>query len=292
MAVAENGPQRWVISVSPVGDLTSLLARLSCRAANQPVVLGVDFPLGLPRAYVARHLDPSSDFLAFLKGLSRGAPFFDVADDLADVGAGRPFYPRRGLRGITRLGHAQALGLSDVRDMSRLCDRATTQRPAGAPLFWTLGANQSGKSAISGWRDLLLPAFSNETRVALWPFAGPLCTILTPGVTTIAETYPADALRQIGLRLVGSKRRQSDRLALVPGIRAVMAGLDAEADAGLDLWLKTGFGSDPAGEDRLDCVLGVLCVLMVLSGRRPDTPPPDPWLTRWEGWVLGQSEVS
>jgi hypothetical protein len=36
-------------------------------------------------------------------------------------------------------------------------------------------------------------------------------------------------------------------------------------------------------------VLGLLCVLNVLAGRRPDGVPGDPWVRRWEGWVLGQA---
>jgi hypothetical protein len=32
-------------------------------------------------------------------------------------------------------------------------------------------------------------------------------------------------------------------------------------------------------------------VLGVLAGARPDTAPADdPWLHRWEGWVLGQTD--
>jgi hypothetical protein len=52
-----------------------------------------------------------------------------------------------------------------------------------------------------------------------------------------------------------------------------------------------GFGANASGEDRFDSVLGVLCVLNVLAGARPDTPPPDPWIGRWEGWVLGQTAL-
>ena len=55
--------------------------------------------------------------------------------------------------------------------------------------------------------------------------------------------------------------------------------------------MTDGFGSDAAGEDRFDCVLGVLCVLNVLAGNRPDTAPADPWIRRWEGWVLGQTAL-
>ena len=52
-----------------------------------------------------------------------------------------------------------------------------------------------------------------------------------------------------------------------------------------------GFGADAAGEDRLDCTLGVLCALNVVAGHRPAFVPADPWIRRWEGWVLGQTAL-
>jgi hypothetical protein len=52
--------------------------------------------------------------------------------------------------------------------------------------------------------------------------------------------------------------------------------------------VSAGFGEDAAGEDRLDCVLGLLCMVQVLDGGRPDHIPDDPWVRSWEGWVLGQ----
>ena len=61
------------------------------------------------------------------------------------------------MAGMTRAAHATALGWHGAAALSRACDRATAERPAGAPLFWTLGANQSGKAAIAAWRDMLLP---------------------------------------------------------------------------------------------------------------------------------------
>ncbi len=70
-----------------------------------------------------------------------------------------------------------------------------------------------------------------------------------------------------------------------------MVRLHAAPDPALDAWLATGFGPDAAGEDRLDCVLGVLCVVQVLMGRRTDAAPADPWIRRWEGWVLGQTAL-
>jgi hypothetical protein len=68
-------------------------------------------------------------------------------------------------------------------------------------------------------------------------------------------------------------------------------GLFGEAEPALRLAVRDGFGPDAAGEDRFDCVLGVLCVLNVLARTRPDTAPDDPWIQRWEGWVLGQTAL-
>ncbi len=279
----------WVLSVEPVGDVSTLLGRLAALADGGPVALGVDFPIGLPRAYAARHLGGCAGFPDFLRGLADRPGFLSVCGTVEEVRPERPFYPMRGVRGMTRLSHALALGLDSAAGLSRLCDVATADRPAGAPLFWTLGANQTGKAAISAWRDLLLPALAGPRPPALWPFDGALLPLLQADRVVIAETYPAEAMRQIGLRMGGSKRRHADRVGLVPAIRASMAGLSARPDLALDRLLAGGFGQDAAGEDRMDCVFGLLCVLQVLASRRPDTVPDDPWVRRWEGWVLGQA---
>ena len=280
MAVAGTGGLR----VEPVGDVSTLLARLRTEAAGRAVALGVDFPIGVPRGYAALHCGAAADFPAFLRGI--GPDFMRVCTTLDEVSAARPFYPMRGVHGMTRMSHALALGLPDAAGLSRACDRATMDRPAGAPLFWTLGANQTGKAALSAWRDLLLPALDDA---ALWPFDGPLLELLRPGRVAIAETYPAEAMRQLGVQMAGSKRRQADRLALTGPLRMAMDRLGVVPDVVLQGLLASGFGADAAGEDRFDCVLGVLCVLQVLAGQRTDAAPANPWIQRWEGWVLGQA---
>ncbi|MEJ0019887.1 MAG: hypothetical protein WDN25_25690 [Acetobacteraceae bacterium] len=287
VAVARRETGVWRLAApAPVGDVATFLARLGDAADGGAVALGADLPIGLPRAYAAAL--PEADFPHFLAALATRPDFFRVCAALADVRPDRPFYPARGVRGMTRASHAAALGLAGADDLSRACDRATAERPAGAPLFWTLGANQSGKAAIAAWQALLLPALD---RIRLWPFAGPYRSLLAPGSVALAETYPAEALRHLGLRLKGSKRRQSDRTALAAQLAGAMAALDVLPDPPLAATMADGFGADAAGEDRFDCVLGVLCVLNVLAGRRPDITPPDPWLTRWEGWVLGQTAL-
>ena len=289
MAVARPVDRGWRVRVEPVGDVATLFARLRAEAAGAPVALGVDFPLGLPRDYALRHGLGLPDFPAFLRGLAQRPEFFRVCSTLDEVTPARPFYPQRGGRGMTWLSHAQALGMADAAGLHRACDRATATRPAGAPLFWTLGANQTGKAGLAAWHDLLLPALATPDPPALWPFEGPFRALLQPGGVAVAETYPAEAMRQLGLKLGGSKRRHSDRLRLASPLRGAMLRLDARPERGLDLLLEQGLGADAAAEDRLDCLLGVLNVLLVLTGGRPDTAPADPWVQHWEGWVLGQT---
>jgi hypothetical protein len=155
-----------------------------------------------------------------------------------------------------------------------------------------LGANQSGKAAIAAWRDMLLPALATaDERLRLWPFEGAFRALLSPGVVAIAETYPAEALRHLGIKLRGSKRRQVDRAAVAGALLAAMERLQVVPDATLVAAVADGLGADPPGEDRFDCLLGVLCVINVLAGHRPDTTPDDLWLATWEGWVLGQTAL-
>jgi hypothetical protein len=258
-------------------------------AGGGAVALGVDMPLGLPRAYAARL--PERDFVQFLGSMATRPDFFQVCATLADLAPDRPFYPARGVRGMTRASHALALGLGCAADLSRACDRATMERPAGAPLFWTLGANQSGKAAIAGWHQMVLPALAQGDLVRLWPFAGPFGSLLAPGKVALAETYPAEALRHLGLVLKGSKRRQSDRAAVAPSLRLALSRLRVTPAPDCEAALAGGFGADAAGEDRFDCTLGALCVLNVLSGNRPDIAPDDGWIRQWEGWVLGQTAM-
>jgi hypothetical protein len=270
-----------------VGDTAALLPDLLREGV--PVALGLDLPLGVPRDWAKGRGEP--DFPAFLAGIGREPGFFEVSATLATVCAARPFYPARGVKGMTRAAHAAALGMASPMGLSRLCDRATATRPAGAPVFWTLGANQSGKAAIAAWRDWLAPALAAGAPVALWPFAGGIHGLLAPHRAVLAEVYPAEALRQLGLKLAGSKRAPAPRIALAEALREAMARLRVAPSRALAAMVADGFGADAAGEDRLDCVLGLLCLVAVLDGVREDHVPDDPWIRRWEGWVLGQGDM-
>jgi hypothetical protein len=290
VAMARRAKAGWtLLTPVPVGEVGSFIARLRAAADGGAVALGLDLPLGIPRAFAAGR--EASGFLEFLRQTRNWPDFFRVCASIDEIGPERPFYPARGIAGMTRAAHAAALGLAGGASLSRACDRATAERPAGAPLFWTLGANQTGKAAIAAWTGMILPALAADDAIRFWPFEGPFHSLLAPGVIAVAETYPAEALRHLGIRLRGSKRRQADRAAVGPDLLAAMDCLGATPDPALTRAAQEGFGADAAGEDRFDCVLGVLCVLNVLAGNRPDTAPDDPWIQRWEGWVLGQTAL-
>lgn len=288
VTVAFRHAGRWHAQApAPVGAPAALLARLL--APGAPVALGLDLPLGLPRAYAAGCAEP--DFPAFLAALAGKPGFFAVNETLATVARDRPFYPARPAKGMTRAAHAAALGLGDASGLSRWCDRRTALHPAGAPLFWTLGANQTGKAAIHAWQSWLAPALAAGAPLRLWPFHGPLRSLLAPGVAVLAEVYPGRALRHAGIRLTGSKRAQAPRLAAGPGLHAAMALRSVAPAPPLAQAIAQGFGADAAGEDRFDSVIGLLGLVGVLEGLRPDHIPDDPWIRRWEGWVLGQADL-
>ncbi|MDB5376830.1 MAG: hypothetical protein JWR00_1276 [Rubritepida sp.] len=271
----------------PAPDLAALAESL--RREGVPAVLGLDLPLGVPRLYAAQR--PESGFVEFLRRRAGDVSFFTVNATLETIGLEAPFYPMRGLKGMTRASHAAALGLPGAEALHRWCDSATATRPAGAPPFWTLGANQSGKAGLSAWREWLAPALAEDAPLDLWPFAGRLHGLLRAGRLALAEVYPAEALRQLGLRLRGSKRDRTARLTLAEPLREVMARLRVTPSEALTAAIADGFGADAAGEDRLDCTLGLLALIAVLDGARADFIPEDAAVRSWEGWVLGQHEL-
>ncbi len=291
---AQRRAGRWVVEApAPVGPPGDLLARLLRRAAGAPVAFGVDFPLGLPRAYAARA--GITDFPTWLRGLHPDAPLFRVCNTLDELSLTRPFYPRANVTGAGHLAAlAHALGLADPQDLRRAVDHPTARRPGGAPLFWTLGANQCGKAALSAWRDCLLPAFAAQIKLRLWPFEGEFRALLHPAQIVIAETYPAESLVQLGLTLRGSKRKQADRQAFAPDLLRRLAQLQAEPSPALHDAIGSGFGPSPTGEDQFDSLLGALNVIAVIQGA-PDRPSNHPSTFSVsdpvEGWVLGQTDL-
>ena len=153
--------------------------------------MGFDFPIGVPEPYASAAGIEEFKSLLFALGTGAWEDFFTVSRIAAEISVHRPFYPFR--PGGTKQAHVlKALGLQHIDDLRRRCERKQSGRRAACALFWTLGANQVGKGAIVGWRDVLAPALRDDKNVALWPFDGRLDELLRPGKIVIAETYPAE----------------------------------------------------------------------------------------------------
>ncbi len=278
------------LAPQPVGPPAELLSRLAEEAAGGAVFLGFDFPIGLPRAYATAA--GVTRFLDLLPRLGTGewAEFYSPAERPQQIGLRRPFYPLRP-GGARRQHLLDGLGLSDSAALWRRCDVLTFGRGSDSPLFWTLGANQSGKAAISGWRDVLAPALrAGRPRLALWPFVGPLSGLFREGWIVAAETYPAECYHHLGLVEGGkrwSKRRQADRAALAPRLLAWAAGAGVELAPGLIAAMEDGFGPGP-GDDPFDAAVGLFGMLNVILGYRPSGEPDDATVRDIEGWILGQ----
>ncbi len=184
----------------PVGPLDRLCSRLGQEAGSGHVLLGFDFPIGLPRAYA--ELAGIANFTAALKQFDER--FYTVAGREDEICLDRPFYPLRP-SGCRRQQLLAGLGLA-WSDLLRRCDRASETRPAACALFWTLGAQQVGKAAITGWRDVLAPALQAGVDLALWPFQGSLNELLARHRFVVAETYPAEVYGHLRLDLHGGRR--------------------------------------------------------------------------------------
>jgi hypothetical protein len=270
-----------------VGDLPSLLERL-----QGPVLLGLDLPIGLPLAYARRA--GIGSFMPWLRQLGRGRSkeFFDVAAEKSDVSVERPFYPARP-GGKKKCHLTDGLELDDVRLLYRRCDRSP-ERPPAAPMFWTIGPQQVGKAALSAWREVLIPALRGGG-TAIWPFDGELPALLGSSHVVVAETYPGEIYRHLGVdfRPSGSKRlRKGDpaaRRANGGALLAAAARSDVDLDPGLREAIGAGFDRSHGGDDGFDATVGLLGMINVLRGNRPSGEPDDPDVRGLEGWILGQA---
>jgi hypothetical protein len=290
-AVLQPGGRYLVLPPAPVGTLDGFWTRLEVKGPSGAILVGFDFPIGLPAAYADRvGIEDFREALDRLEG-----HFYEVARRPEEISLARPFYPDRP-GGRRRRDLLDALGLETWQHLHRRCDRATASRPAACPMFWTLGGNQVGKAALSGWRELLAPARRAEIDLAIWPFDGPLAALLRTHRFVVAETYPGEVYGHLDLRLAlrsrGGKRRQAARAACADLLLAWAQRAKVTLAPALVDDLRDGFGPGPGADDRFDAVVGVCGMLNVVRGGRQSGEPDDPVARRIEGWILGQCSGS
>lgn len=269
----------------PVGDHRSLFGRLAGQVdSTDAVLIGFDFPIGLPAKYAAKA--KVTDFRKALPqfGMGRWREFYTISDEPSLL---RPFFPKPTQQnGNYKTQLTAGLGFKSLADLRRRCDVKTESRGAAECLFYTLGGQQVGAGAIIGWRDMIAPA---SQTVSIWPFDGTLAELLVrPGIT-LAEIYPGEAYAHVGIRIGrGSGRKKTSRIdrKAVSGalLRADKTGQIKISDAARS-WIEWGF----LYEDDFDAMVGLLSMLLVVTGQRCADVPGADEVRNIEGWILGQA---
>lgn len=287
VARAEWSEGWTVTAVEPVGPSPTFVAALLRAASTRSVLAGFDFPIGLPRSYGAKTAE--THFSAFLRGVGSGrwSRFADIARTPEEISIERPFYPAGSTGGVTQTALIQAHGEAAFDDLRRDCERATATRRAACPIFWTLGGNQVGRGALSGWVEVVKPAQAGGA--SLWPFDGSLEDLAARPGLVIAETYPAEAYGHVGVRFAQaeSKTNQSHRKRKAAAIQGWAEEHKVAFAEPVRLLIDNGFGDGKSGEDQFDALMGLLGMIEVADRRRPASAPErdtDPW----EGWIIGQ----
>lgn len=275
-----------VFPPEPVGEVNTLLDRLiALSPPKATILLGLDFPIGLPRAYAAA----AGLHEGFRKALElfgvdeRWRRFYEITDAPEIV---RPFYPpptqTKGLYSKESL--LSGLGLNAWSDLLRHCDLNTVTRPVAESLFYTLGGKQVGPSVIGGWSRLLAPALP---RIRIWPFDGDLTTLLAEPGIVVAEIYPGEAYSHIGIVNVfgrsKSKKKREHRCSVSRSLLDQSCEHVELTNSAIS-WIEWGF----LEEDDFDATVGLLSMLQVVTGRRSGRLPHDPEVQKIEGWILGQ----
>jgi hypothetical protein len=290
VASATFASRRWWVQAPRRVEASDLfLKTLFEQARNDGVLVGFDFPIGLPAAYGNR-----TGFANFRAALPKFGTvpgwerFFDVADAASEICVERPFYPRRSLAGVTRDSLTNGLAVSSFDELYRVCERGIEGKRTACSIFWTLGGNQVGKGALTGWREIVRPALDRGAR--LWPFDGTLKHLESKPGLVLAETYPADAYRDVGAGFGPgeSKRRQLDRKTKAPAILSWADTADV-CLADVEAALRDGFGGSAHGEDAFDALLGLFKMIEVVKGSIPEASKAlSLSQVAWEGWIFGR----
>lgn len=293
LARAERVADRYVVTeIDLVGRFPHSLIDFRLKEPHNQAktrLVGFDVPFGIPIPYAKRiGCERFSELLGQL-GHAAWEAFYEPAATVDDISLQRPFYPAKP-GGKSRQQLIDGLGLSSGEDLMRVCDRATDKRPAGSPLFWTLGAKQVGKAAISVWRDVVGPMIQDRSLdVALWPFDGKLPELILGHQIVVAEVYPAEMYHHLQLEFAKreSKRRHTDRLSKASKLLAFAESNRIEFLPHLKRDIQDGFGDVAIGEDAFDACVGMLGMLGVLMGKFPVGEPENDTIRRIEGSILG-----
>ena len=287
-AQAEWSDSWTVTEIRLVGSTSTFVSDLLERAVRKKVLAGFDFPIGLPLSYGIK--TGESNFSSFLRaiGAGRWSRFAEIARTAEEVSIERPFYPAGSDGGVTQTALIRGHAKEHLDDLRRECERATPTRRAACPIFWTLGGNQVGRGALSGWTEVVKPA--QAAGATVWPFDGSIEELSAHNGLTIAETYPAEAYGHVGVNFARSesKTNRSHRLGKVFAIILWAKQNNITISPLVRAMIDDGFGDDRSGEDQFDALMGLLGMIEVADRRRCAADPLRT-VCHWEGWMIGQA---
>jgi len=281
MAIAAQKDKKWVLDgPKEVGDPGKLLNNLRADLPAQAnILVGFDFPIGVPMAWANKPEVGKLDFLALLRQLRKPywKDFFKVAESKNDISIARPFYPNNNKGGKKQADLCEKLQLN-AEDLFRKCDNSESERKA-CHIFWTLGANQVGKAALHGWEEVILPALEDQS-IKFWPFQGTLAELLNNahGITVVAETYPAEFYGHLGLHPVVKSDKESRDRAYQTLLNKYSQKLPTILRK-----LKT----ECVNDDEFDAIVGLFGMLNIVMGEHNEGTPPT-GTKNIEGWILGR----
>jgi hypothetical protein len=296
MALAVSSTDNdWIVEgISKVEHQEQLFSSLTAQPHRTGCALvGFDFTIGLPQEYAKK--TGITAFLTVLPlfGSSDWANFYTPAENPHQISLKRPFYTARP-GGSSHQFLEKGLGIGfDL--LYRECERAHANRRPACPLFWTLGGQQVGKAAITGWQRLIAPALAESAlQIKIWPFAGRLDECCRNADIVVVETYPAEYYTHLGLSSSSSprwsKRRQSDRSFFAGRLISLAQNLRLSLTSEVREKILDGFGSSADGEDQFDALIGLYGMINVIQGNRPFNEPRSMVISRIEGWIFGQEQ--
>lgn len=268
-------------TLHPAERVGANLLRDAIADSGVRTLVGFDFPIGMPMAYAK--CAGVDCFRTLLAGVGRAPPwdrFWESVPPNEMPSVHRPVYPaRNGLKGTVKKA-TLALGLG-VESVDLLRRRIDIEQNAEC-IFWSLGAKQVAKGCFSGWREELQPALGT---VRLWPFDGDLPELLRDPGVTVAEIYPAAAMRRIGVSLNG---RKSDPNARRLASRALLCAIEHNScatDRDAHSQIVAGFAAE--NDDAFDACIAAVALLDVVNRYAPSDEPPVGVARQTEGWILG-----
>lgn len=294
IAVRKNDGNFLAGAPRPVFDTKNMLYAIKETAGDTGTLLvGYDFPIGLPFKYCQRAgLTEYKDAISVL-GSGKWVDFFHPATVPDEIDIYRPFYPM--YPGGTSRDHLVEGLQIPFNELYRDCEKARPGRRAACPLFWTLGGQQVGKAAISGWREIIQPGISDrDIQLSIWPFSGHLDVLLQPGAVILAETYPAEFYTHLDIKFTparrgqkSGKRSQKDRMKNAETLISCFRKSSISMEESLESLIRDGFGASVSGEDKFDAIVGLIGMIITLRNWGSELEPQAEHLRHNEGWILG-----